>query len=1211
MATQEAKQLAIANFITKICSLERQIELKRQTLCDRNDFEPYVAFQRLLRTGSEGITSANIMKFLSENLIDVRICDARSILQHYDNDFDGLLSYKEFLEIVLPKEHPDLRAFVTQRECFDIKEEEYLSYETEAAMAIMLALEVGMIEAALGEKQELKRLKLDGRAIVEIVDAQKDGNLNFNNIQRFLHDCGLMPYDSEIINFLRRVDRDDDGVITDDELERFLSKFGREAEGPGASLRMTKGPEEVREDRLKTFSPNRKIVDHKFIMFSPEHGRVKYSSKLEAMKGDDSVNCTPLGKGSQFKQQKGSGREVLRDLSYRRFSQASNVGSTNKGGSGVTRVYQSGVKTELGAGGQDLKENQDLNKFGNFKRKSSRKSFLKDKGGFEGKEMIRHNRRASVASGKGIGGPKNQILPKPRSKASAPKMSNQKPPETLKAYHQTQETQDLDQSTSSNPKMLLETRDAQRSYKAEEAPRASQGGLKRARNTKRSLVDPTNPKKEFQSTQPSLPSTNPAYRQRNSLHGSRALTEQHQTHQDPAELPSSLAYQRSKLRMSLGTSMHAKPRESHKNSRVGGEHPHRTHQSEAYNQSLPTSTTNSRIMNQRDLQNSQLHQNLNDSRDSRGYGGLQKHLMRPPSGLIHQRRLSKPPICQPMEPIVQEESSSREYSAGFSDLTGGQNNFDSKPSPLSRSNTTNTTEMMSTPSTTHHSQNGGKRIKKRQSLHQQGVHQDYSTTNNSSNSSNGNNLEIGTSQSQEPDFSSSSNLVDTEAYQNTRDDVELLGRDAPPGFHHLEGPQNGSEYQARKSVSSALTVKQSKKSVRRERHRPPSNYPGAFEHTTPDKHYLHHQDRMGDTQDSREPDCYQMVPVEEPQAQMMMKKKRKGASAAISHNHPHQYFNPPMGGRMNRTQLGGLENTPEHHHRGLEPENHQNPQNQRRMEREMRRRSQKQLHTPEANFMSPEEDQVGSKPPQTRQEPPKQLKLPKIEIKFKKAQNGQNQANDPQMDCFIDCLRSILEQNMKTELVKRKLALTPGFDLQGVFSLLDAKNKGSFNFEEFRMFLNSLGIQKIPAKTLIDFYSGFDVDDQRKLGFKQFEAMLAPFNTSTAALEEFGAELGAGGEQVEEVLVLAFRTLLEAKTALDMKKKEMGELGVEVNQIYDDIDENQTEELRAEEFFSLFKRNGVEYSESGLAEMGVFLRDCDIDRDGVISFKDFYLYFSL
>ena len=58
-----------------------------------------------------------------------------------------------------------------------------------------------------------------------MIDGDENGNINFNNIQKFLHSVGLMPYDSEIINFLRRIDRDDDGVITSEELNCFLDKF--------------------------------------------------------------------------------------------------------------------------------------------------------------------------------------------------------------------------------------------------------------------------------------------------------------------------------------------------------------------------------------------------------------------------------------------------------------------------------------------------------------------------------------------------------------------------------------------------------------------------------------------------------------------------------------------------------------------------------------------------------------------------------------------------------------------------------------------------------------------------------------------------------------------------------------------------------------------------------------------------------------------------
>lgn len=222
---ENTKKSAISNFIMKICSLERYIEVNRQILSDKEDFEPYVAYQRLTRGSSVGITNSNVQRFLSENLIDLSTERCRNLVTHYDADKDGMLSYKEFLEIVLPKEHPDLRAYVTQRDCYNIAEEEYLSYETEAAMAILFEREVSIFTETMAQKEELDNLALSGHKIVELIDGSESGSLNFNNVQKFLHNSGLMPYDSEIISFLRRVDRDDDGVITGEELNNFIQLF--------------------------------------------------------------------------------------------------------------------------------------------------------------------------------------------------------------------------------------------------------------------------------------------------------------------------------------------------------------------------------------------------------------------------------------------------------------------------------------------------------------------------------------------------------------------------------------------------------------------------------------------------------------------------------------------------------------------------------------------------------------------------------------------------------------------------------------------------------------------------------------------------------------------------------------------------------------------------------------------------------------------------
>jgi hypothetical protein len=47
---------SIFDFIAKVCLNERYIEMRRQILCDSNDFETYVAFSRLSRNDQKGIT---------------------------------------------------------------------------------------------------------------------------------------------------------------------------------------------------------------------------------------------------------------------------------------------------------------------------------------------------------------------------------------------------------------------------------------------------------------------------------------------------------------------------------------------------------------------------------------------------------------------------------------------------------------------------------------------------------------------------------------------------------------------------------------------------------------------------------------------------------------------------------------------------------------------------------------------------------------------------------------------------------------------------------------------------------------------------------------------------------------------------------------------------------------------------------------------------
>jgi len=252
---------AITAFIMKICTKERYIEIRRQILCDKNDFEPYVAFKRLTRDSSDGINHKTLIKFQKENMNPTVLNRAKTLINHYRAPISPNIKYKQFLEIVLPRENADLRAFITQRECFDIKKGEYLSYDTELALASLLKQEINIFSDLEDEKSRLDGLGLSPGRIIFEVDKKNSKDLNFQNLKEFLGDSGIAAFDNELISFLRRVDRDDDGVINLHELERFLKLFDTTREGnksnPGG-LGAKKGS--ITQEKLRSVSPARIIV---------------------------------------------------------------------------------------------------------------------------------------------------------------------------------------------------------------------------------------------------------------------------------------------------------------------------------------------------------------------------------------------------------------------------------------------------------------------------------------------------------------------------------------------------------------------------------------------------------------------------------------------------------------------------------------------------------------------------------------------------------------------------------------------------------------------------------------------------------------------------------------------------------------------------------------------------------------------------------------
>lgn len=96
MLSEETNTL-IGEFLVRIARTEKKLEVIRQMLCEFEQFEPYSSFQRLDRLKNNYISPSDVYLFLKENQQNAYTEEqiAKTFIQHYDYDEDGILCFAE------------------------------------------------------------------------------------------------------------------------------------------------------------------------------------------------------------------------------------------------------------------------------------------------------------------------------------------------------------------------------------------------------------------------------------------------------------------------------------------------------------------------------------------------------------------------------------------------------------------------------------------------------------------------------------------------------------------------------------------------------------------------------------------------------------------------------------------------------------------------------------------------------------------------------------------------------------------------------------------------------------------------------------------------------------------------------------------------------------------------------------------------------------
>lgn len=201
----------ILEFFVNTIKLSRDCEVLKQLINQKADFEPYYVFTRIDRLDKGYIDTQDIVNFLKDNEFFLAAKDKKEVdllIEYYDRDFNGNLNFEEFLILILNKTNSTLRAVSTQRKTFKTRHYGYLSDDLENLITKLIVKELNLFQWADKKKVELHMNKFNLLDVFVMIDCDKDGFINLEDMEYFLRGKDVILYKEEINSIISLFDED-------------------------------------------------------------------------------------------------------------------------------------------------------------------------------------------------------------------------------------------------------------------------------------------------------------------------------------------------------------------------------------------------------------------------------------------------------------------------------------------------------------------------------------------------------------------------------------------------------------------------------------------------------------------------------------------------------------------------------------------------------------------------------------------------------------------------------------------------------------------------------------------------------------------------------------------------------------------------------------------------------------------------------------------
>ena len=203
MTSIETEKL-LSKLLMQLAEGERTIEISRQVLSDLYDFDAYQIFKNLDIEGKNRIDCNNIIDFLKNKGVYTNVEEVKLIILFYDQDFDGVLTYPEFINLVQSEKSIHKSPGFSPADC--------LSYNIERSLGKLLEKEVELARIILFILKDLKcRYDFDIHNLYHSLKSWEC--ITPDSIRCFLEKNAVSYLDSDIKSIIKRMDLNRDGRI--------------------------------------------------------------------------------------------------------------------------------------------------------------------------------------------------------------------------------------------------------------------------------------------------------------------------------------------------------------------------------------------------------------------------------------------------------------------------------------------------------------------------------------------------------------------------------------------------------------------------------------------------------------------------------------------------------------------------------------------------------------------------------------------------------------------------------------------------------------------------------------------------------------------------------------------------------------------------------------------------------------------------------------